>query len=216
MAKNQIITVVFKGVEIGKIGYDIDQRKSFFQFHPEFLSTNKYKGLFPYIIRRVSSVQVFSEFEGETFRGLPPMIADSLPDAFGNLIFKEWLEFTHKETESITPLEQLAYVGQRGMGALEFIPSKTISGTSEINIEEITEVIINETKLSKATDFSSNQKEFVNLVKEGIKTDFVTRSARSELEDILPQGSKIEVKGITKTIKDETVKNGYKVENIYP
>src|SRR5690554_4914228 len=153
MAKNQIITVVFKGVEIGKIGYDIDQRKSFFQFHPEFLSTNKYKGLFPYIIRRVSSVQVFSEFEGETFRGLPPMIADSLPDAFGNLIFKEWLEFAHKEAENITPLEQLAYVGQRGMGALEFIPSKTISGTSEINIEEITEV------LKKVLDIKTSIKE---------------------------------------------------------
>lgn len=82
---------------------------------------------------------------------------------------------------------------------------KTVEGKSG---ETIVEVIINETKLSKATDFSSNQKEFVNLVKEGIKTDFVTRSARSELEDILPQGSKIEVKGITKTVKEPVVHLG--------
>jgi len=93
------------------------------------------------VIRRTSTVQVFSEFEGETFRGLPPMIADSLPDVFGNLIFKEWLEFTHKNAVDISPLEQLTYVGRRGIGALEFVPSKTIDSNIDINIDEITSVV---------------------------------------------------------------------------
>lgn len=141
MAKNQIISVVFQGTEIGKIGYDADQRKSFFQYHSDFLKSNQYKKLFPYVIRRTDRVQVFSEFEGETFRGLPPMIADSLPDVFGNLIFKEWLEFTHKEAVNISPLEQLTYVGKRGMGAIEFMPSKDIVVNSEINIDEISEIV---------------------------------------------------------------------------
>ncbi|MTH31100.1 type II toxin-antitoxin system HipA family toxin, partial [Myroides pelagicus] len=141
MAKNQIISVLYKDTEIGKIGYDADQRKSFFQYQPDFLNSNQYKKLFPYIIRRTSNVQVFSEFEGDTFRGLPPMIADSLPDVFGNLIFKQWLEFTHKEAVNITPLEQLTYVGKRGMGALEFVPSKSFTSTTQINIDEITEVV---------------------------------------------------------------------------
>ncbi len=141
MAKNQIISVIYKDTEIGKIGYDPDQKKSFFQYHPDFLTSNRYKKMFPYIFRRTPNVQVFSEFEGETFRGLPSMIADSLPDVFGNLIFKEWLEFNHKEAKNISPLEQLAYVGNRGMGALEFMPSKTISTEAEINIDEISEVV---------------------------------------------------------------------------
>ena len=141
MAKNQIISVLYKDIEIGKIGYDADQRKSFFQYQPDFLNSNQYKKLFPYIIRRTPNVQVFSEFEGDTFRGLPPMIADSLPDVFGNLIFKEWLEFTHKEAVNISPLEQLTYVGKRGMGALEFLPSKSITTTAEINIDEVTDVV---------------------------------------------------------------------------
>lgn len=141
MAKNQIISVVFHGTEIGKIGYDADQRKSFFQYHSDFLISNQYKKIFPYVIRRTPNVQVFSEFEGETFRGLPPMIADSLPDVFGNLIFKEWLEFTQKEAVNITPLEQLTYVGKRGMGALEFMPSQAITTATEINIDEISEVV---------------------------------------------------------------------------
>jgi|SRR5690554_2723161 len=141
MAKNQIVSVVYKDMEIGKISYDADQKKSFFQYHPDFLASNRYKKMFPYIIRRTPNVQVFSEFEGETFRGLPSMIADSLPDVFGNLIFKEWLEFTHKETVNISPLEQLTYVGKRGMGALEFMPSKDVTTEAEVNIDEISEVV---------------------------------------------------------------------------
>lgn len=141
MAKNQIISVVFNGVEIGKMGYDENQRKSSFQFNPEFLIQNKYVNLFPYIIRRVENVQVFSEYEGETFRGLPPMIADSLPDMFGNIVFKEWLEASNKSFSSISPLEQLTYVGSRGMGALEFMPNKQLPFNASINLQEITEVV---------------------------------------------------------------------------
>jgi len=141
MAKNQIISVHFRDLEIGKIGYDENQRKSSFQYNPAFLEMDLYKRLFPYVIRRSPNVQVFSEFEGETFRGLPPMIADSLPDYFGNIVFKEWLEATQKDFISISPLEQLNYVGKRGMGALEFVPAKDINSNTSINIDEITEVV---------------------------------------------------------------------------
>jgi len=141
MAKNQIISINFQGIEIGKIGYDENQRKSSFQYNPEFLESNSYKKIFPYVIRRTPNVQVFSEFEGETFRGLPPMIADSLPDFFGNIVFKEWLESTQKDISVITPLEQLTYVGKRGMGALEFSPAKEIKSNQSIDVEEITEVV---------------------------------------------------------------------------
>ncbi len=160
MAKNQIISVFFFGIEIGKIGYDEDQKKSFFQYNPTFLETGRYKQLFPYLIKRIPNVQVFSEYEGETFRGLPPMIADSLPDYFGNIVFKEWLEATKKGFVTISPLEQLTYVGKRGMGALEFVPTKEINSHDAIDIKEISEVVkkvldvktsVSEKKLSDAS-----------------------------------------------------------------
>ena len=152
MAKNQIISINFQGIEIGKIGYDENQRKSSFQYNPEFLESNSYKKIFPYVIRRTSNVQVFSEFEGETFRGLPPMIADSLPDFFGNIVFKEWLESTQKDISVITPLEQLTYVGKRGMGALEFSPAKEIKSNQSIDVEEITEVVKKVLDLKTSTE----------------------------------------------------------------
>ena len=152
MAKNQIISINFQGIEIGKIGYDENQRKSSFQYNPEFLESNSYKKIFPYVIRRTPNVQVFSEFEGETFRGLPPMIADSLPDFFGNIVFKEWLEATQKEMSAITPLEQLTYVGKRGMGAIEFSPAKEIRSSQTINVDEITEVVKKVLDLKTSTE----------------------------------------------------------------
>lgn len=152
MAKNQIISVNFQGLEIGKIGYDEDQRKSSFQYNPEFLNKNIFKRIFPYIIRRTPNVQVFSDFQGETFRGLPPMIADSLPDFFGNIVFKEWLDTTQKELGTISPLEQLTYVGKRAMGALEFAPAKEIKSTQTIDIDEISEVVKKVLDLKTSTE----------------------------------------------------------------
>lgn len=152
MAKNQIISVNFQGLEIGKIGYDEDQRKSSFQYNPEFLNKNIFKRIFPYIIRRTPNVQVFSDFQGETFRGLPPMIADSLPDFFGNIVFKEWLDATQKELGTISPLEQLTYVGKRAMGALEFAPAKEIKSTQTIDIDEISEVVKKVLDLKTSTE----------------------------------------------------------------
>ena len=141
MSKNAIINVYCFEQEIGKLGYDENLGKSFFQYNPIFLASDNYKNLFPLLIKRVENVQVFSDYNNETFRNLPPMIADSLPDMFGNLIFKTWLESNQKEFQKITPLEQLAYVANRGMGALEYKPSIEIPKNTSINIDEITVVL---------------------------------------------------------------------------
>lgn len=141
MSKNNIISVFCFGEEIGKIGHDEDRKKSFFQYNPVFLKSGKYKNLFPLLIKRTEQVQVFGKFNSEAFRGLPPMIADSLPDLFGNIIFKTWLESKQKNFEKISILEQLTYVSNRGMGALEYKPGKAIPKNTSINIEAITDVL---------------------------------------------------------------------------
>ena len=141
MAKNNIIDLTCFGLDIGKIGYDENEKKSFFQYNLTFLKSGLYQNLFPLIFKRIESVQVFNQFEGESFRGLPPMIADSLPDVFGNIIFKTWLESSKKDFKKISVLEQLAYVSNRGMGALEYKPSKKIAKGTSIDIDEISQVL---------------------------------------------------------------------------
>ena len=143
MAKNEIITVFCFGQEIGRVGFDEDLNRSSFQYNPEYLESKKFENLFPQtgILNRVPQVQLFSQFNSETFRGVLPMIADSLPDVFGNIIFKKWLETSHKQFSQISVIEQLAYVADRGMGALEYRPSKEIPKSSSIDLTEIIAVL---------------------------------------------------------------------------
>ncbi len=63
----------------------------------------------------------FPDLEYETFHGLPGLLADSLPDKFGNALIDAWL--VTQGRRSLNPIERLCYTGSRGMGALEFVPS---------------------------------------------------------------------------------------------
>ncbi len=65
----------------------------------------------------------FPELPPKTFHGLPGLLADSLPDRFGNALIDAWLATQGRTPESFNAVERLCYTGARGMGALEFIPS---------------------------------------------------------------------------------------------
>jgi len=69
------------------------------------------------------SIFTFSGLSQETYKGLPPMLADSLPDKFGNSLVDAELARQQVPTNRISPLDRLAYIGTRGMGALEFQPA---------------------------------------------------------------------------------------------
>ncbi|WP_282087954.1 type II toxin-antitoxin system HipA family toxin [Aquimarina algiphila] len=166
MARDKIIDVIAFDQEIGKLGYDIDQGKSFFQYNPEFLESGKYSKLFPFIFKRTKPAQVFTQYQQDTFQGLPPMIADSLPDTFGNIIFQEWL--TARGIQKVTPLEQLAYVADRGMGALEYKPVKELPNTSSINIDDIITILEKVLKLKEDTSGAAlDELSLLNVFKIG-------------------------------------------------
>jgi serine/threonine-protein kinase HipA len=64
----------------------------------------------------------FPQLPGETFHGLPGLLADSLPDKFGNALINAWLATQGRTPQSFNAVERLCYTGTRGMGALEFSP----------------------------------------------------------------------------------------------
>lgn len=83
----------------------------------------------------------FPALPEETFSGLPGMLADSLPDKFGNIVIKSYLENHGRTEDSLTVLEKLCYTGQRGMGALEYEPSTNIVNIDEtVNIDALTKL----------------------------------------------------------------------------
>lgn len=170
MAKNEVINVFCFGMEIGRIGLDEDKKKSFFQYNADYLNSGIYSQLFPEtgIVKRTKHTQVFSRYGGETFRGLPPMLADSLPDMFGNIVFQKWLELNNKEFKQVSVLEQLAYVGDRGMGALEFKPSHLVKADTTIDLSQIIEVLKDVLTLKSNTASASlRSKDLLNIFKIG-------------------------------------------------
>ena len=74
------------------------------------------------------------------FRGLPGLIADSLPDRFGNTIIDSWLIHNGRALGSMTPLERLCYTGKRGMGALEFVPAWDPGSSDPVDLTGLTEL----------------------------------------------------------------------------
>lgn len=60
--------------------------------------------------------------DDKLFGGLPSLISDSLPDFWGNKVFDRWAKANHINLRDISALDRLAYIGRRGMGALEFLP----------------------------------------------------------------------------------------------
>lgn len=67
---------------------------------------------------------------GESFKRLPGLLADALPDAFGNALIDAWMATHGVDGNEVTALDRLAYMGKRGLGALEFRPSKGASKES--------------------------------------------------------------------------------------
>ena len=92
-----------------------------FQYSPEFVDSEIQ--LAPLTMPLARRPYQFPELSREGFRGLPGLLADSLPDKFGNAIIDAWLARQGREPASFNPVERLCYIGTRGMGALEFEPS---------------------------------------------------------------------------------------------
>ena len=168
MAANNIINVNLFGQEIGRIGLEENGRRSSFQFNPTYLESNLLKNIFPQtgIIKRTEHVQMFSQYDNDTFRGIPPQFADSLPDVFGSIIFKAWLD--SKAQKEITVLEQLAYVGKRGMGAIEYSPTKALPENATIDLDEIISVLKEVLDLKKTTHQKNlDSQALINIFKIG-------------------------------------------------
>ena len=81
----------------------------------------------------------FPELDFNTFKGLPGLIADSLPDDFGNAVLNAWVAGQGRSPSDITPLQRLQYTGKRGMGALEYAPATQLRSLNASQQVEITQ-----------------------------------------------------------------------------
>ncbi len=118
---NNNAKVILWGNVIGAVTWLDDRGVGVFQYHPDFLGSGI--ELSPLTMPLRDFPYEFPALPQDTFKGLPSMLADALPDKYGNAIIDEWLASQGRTASSFHPVERLCYIGSRGMGALEFEPA---------------------------------------------------------------------------------------------
>ena len=125
------------GRTIGAVSLEDGERIASFQYDPLFVNSGI--ELSPVIMPSSGRVYSFPELPYPSFRGLPGLLSDSLPDRFGNLLINEWLARQGRSADSFNAVERLCYTGKRGMGALEYNPilGPESSGSEEIQVDAL-------------------------------------------------------------------------------
>ncbi len=108
------------GTTIGAVALDAGEAVAAFQYAPAFVRSGI--EVAPLMMPLRESPYAFPELSRQSFHGLPGMLADSLPDKFGNALIDAWLATQGRGAASFNAVERLCYTGARGMGALEFYP----------------------------------------------------------------------------------------------
>ncbi|MFD2145753.1 type II toxin-antitoxin system HipA family toxin [Mucilaginibacter antarcticus] len=143
---------------VGAIAWDADKGVANFEFEPAFLR----KGLNIAPLKmpvNAANGRIFSfpELrESQTFKGLPGLLADVLPDRYGNTLINAWLARVGRPADSMNPVEMLCFIGQRGMGALEFEPVEPKGRNTSTKLEVDSLVEISEAILSGRKDFHTD------------------------------------------------------------
>jgi len=150
------------GKTVGAILWDEQQQLAVFEYENSFLDLGW--DLSPIMLPINTSRRVFSfpelrrqrNNEFDTFRGLPGLIADALPDKYGNQLINTWLAQQGRKADSVNPVELLCFLGSRSMGALEFEPANLARKQSSFTLEMDSLVDIARKMLSQKEGFVSN------------------------------------------------------------
>ncbi len=118
---------------IGAVTWNERRALGVFQYDPDFVPSGIEVAPLTMPLREVP--YEFPTLPREAFRGLPGLLADALPDRFGQRLIDEWCARSGRDPTSFNPVQRLCYVGQRAMGALEFEPVLADAPTSERRLE---------------------------------------------------------------------------------
>lgn len=158
---------------VGAVSWDDQRKLGSFEFDPSFAANGWDVSPLKMPIERKGQIFSFPELSGSTtYKGLPGMLADVLPDRYGNTLINTWLARNGRQPDSMHPVEMLCFTGNRGMGALEFEPISPKSADSATKIEidsliEIAQNILNNRNSFHTSLPKNEEKALTDILKVG-------------------------------------------------
>ena len=167
--------VLLWGRQVGLVVWDEQRHRAQFQYDRDF--THSRLEVAPIQMpldkaRNGEEVFAFGNLRDETFKGLPGLLADALPDRFGDTLLNAWLKQQERPLDSANPVEKLCFLGHRGMGALEFEPSHAeLEASSEaLRVDELVrvarEVLVQKEKF-KTSRKKGEQEALLDIIQVG-------------------------------------------------
>ena len=135
---NEAVEVMLWGKRIGAAAWDENRGCAVFRYAADFVSGQL--DVSPFMMRLDGSEGYsFPELQEKPYMGLPGLLADSLPDRFGNGLINGWFARKGMTETDFSPIDRLCYVGSRAMGALEFQPveNEGLEGSVQVDVGEL-------------------------------------------------------------------------------
>lgn len=149
---NTTVEIYLWGQRIGILHQELDKPYATFEYDNEFIKSGI--EIFPLKMKLSKNVYQFPLLIDAPFYGLPGLVSDSLPDKFGNELIENWLASQGKSINEFTAIDRLCYIGNRGMGALEYKPCT-------YDIKDINEKINVSKMIEFASDILSKRKSII-------------------------------------------------------
>ena len=150
-----VIEVRIWGRRVGAVALDPGLNYYAFEYDGKFIADGIELAPLNMPLEKASDPFVFTDLSAETYKRLPAMLADALPDDFGNKLIDAWMARKGVDKASITPLDRLAYMGKRGMGALEFRPSRS-ANTSNATAIELSRLVVDARRMLAPGGFDTD------------------------------------------------------------
>lgn len=125
---------------VGAVAWNENDGTATFEYDPEFVPTALNLAPLTMPLESGRRYRFIDHRNNSTFKGLPGLLADVLPDKYGNALINQWLTRRNRPPNSINPVETLCFIGKRAMGALEFEPTVPKSKNTSVKLE-ISELI---------------------------------------------------------------------------
>lgn len=137
---SRVAEVKLWGRTIGAVALGTGATVASFEYDADFVRSGI--EIAPLTMPLASRVYSFPALASGTFHGLPGLLADSLPDRFGNALINAWLATQGRSPASFNAVERLCYTGMRGMGALEYAPQigPRARQATDISIDHLVEL----------------------------------------------------------------------------